>query len=81
VPGIVGAPVKNAAASLPAAAPTQPVAPKREPAHDILRADRRQLNSLFSAALASNGSATKGFANGLATTLPANRFSKGSPSR
>ncbi|WP_074078256.1 DUF882 domain-containing protein [Microvirga massiliensis] len=79
--GTAGASVKNAAAASPAATAPQPVAPKREPMHDIPRTDRGQLNSLFSAALASNASATKGFANGLATTLPANRFSKGDPSR
>jgi uncharacterized protein YcbK (DUF882 family) len=79
--GIADVPVKNAAAAPPAVKPPQPAAPKREPSHDILRTDRGQLNSLFSAALASNTSATKGFANGLATTLPANRFSKGNPSR
>jgi hypothetical protein len=61
----------------PAVAPaSQRIHPKHEPLPEIPRTDRGQLNSLFSAALMTEPSTTKGFVNGPASALPTRQFSK-----
>jgi uncharacterized protein YcbK (DUF882 family) len=73
--------VKTAAvAPAPTPSPSQQIAPKRDTVRDIPRADRGQLNSLFSAALVTPAGGANGFANGPATTLTS-RFSKGNALR